>query len=59
MYSSFCSYLRCWIDGELKLGLLAVVHTQSFQEERSKSRSSATSEGVEHEESLETSALIG
>ena len=50
--------LRGRVDSELQLGFLAIVNTQSFEEKRSESRSSATSEGMEHKESLETSALI-
>ena len=46
------------VNSELQLGFLAIIHTQSFQEKRSESRSSATSEGMKYEESLETSALI-
>mgnify|MGYP000913770465 FL=1 len=48
-----------WVDGESELGLLAVIDGKSLKEERSKTRSSATTDGVEHKESLETSALIG
>merc|ERR1739844_175864 len=51
--------LRGWVDGETELGLLAVIDGKSLEEERSKTGSSATTDGVEHEESLETSALIG
>jgi len=47
------------VDGEAELGLLAVIDGESLEEERSKTGSSATTDGVEHEESLETSALIG
>ena len=51
-------YLRCRVDGELQLGFLAVVHGKSLQEERSKSRSGTSSEGMEDEESLESSTLV-
>ena len=51
--------LRGWVDGETELGLLAVIDGESLEEERSKTGSSATTDGVEHKESLETSALIG
>jgi len=54
-----CSgYLGGWLDREAQLGLLALVHAQSLQKEGPKTGSSATSHGVEHQESLETSALI-
>ena len=48
-----------WVDGESELGLLAVIDGKSLEEERSKTGSSATTDGVEDKESLETSALIG
>ena len=51
--------LRRGVDGEAELGLLAVINGKSLEEERSKTGSSATTDGVEHKESLETSALIG
>ena len=51
--------LRGWVDGESELGLLAVVDGESLEEERSETGASATTDGVEDEEALETSALIG
>ena len=51
--------LGSWVDGELELGLLAVVDGETLHEEGGESRSGTTTEGVEDEESLETSALIG
>ena len=50
--------LRGGVDGELKLGFLAVVNGKSLQEERSESGSGSSSEGVEDEESLESSTLV-
>ena len=50
--------LRSRVDGELQFALLAVVHTQSLQEKRGEPRSSTSTEGVEDEESLQTSTLI-
>merc|ERR1719273_2116632 len=47
-----------WVDGESELGLLSVVDGESLEEEGSKTRSGTTSDGVEDEETLETSALI-
>ena len=47
-------HLGSWVDGELKLGLLAIVHREPFHEERCKSRSGAAAERVEEEESLES-----
>ena len=46
------------VDGELQLGLLAVVDRQALHEQGSEARASATTEGVEDEEALETSALV-
>mmetsp|Transcript_8403 Transcript_8403/g.10281 ORF Transcript_8403/g.10281 Transcript_8403/m.10281 type:complete len:401 (+) Transcript_8403:240-1442(+) len=51
--------LRGGVDGEAELGLLAVVNGESLEEERSETGASATADGVEHKEALETSALIG
>ena len=48
-----------WVDGETKLGLLTVIDGKSLEEERSKTGSGTTTDGVEDEETLETSALIG
>jgi hypothetical protein len=51
--------LRSGVDGELELGLLAVVDGKSLHEEGGESGSGTTTEGVEDQETLETSALIG
>jgi len=51
--------LRSRVDGELKLGLLAIIYRQPLHEKGGKSRSGATTERVEDEEALKTSALIG
>ena len=42
-----------------ELGFLTVVDGKSLEEERSESGSGTSTDGVEDEESLETSALIG
>jgi len=47
-----------WVDGESELGLLSVIDGESLEEEGSESRSGTSTDGVEDEESLETSALI-
>ena len=47
-----------WVNGETELGLLSVVDGKSLEKERSKSRSGTSTDGVEDEETLETSALI-
>ena len=51
--------LRGWEDGESELGFLTVVHGESLEEERSETGSGTSTDGVEDEETLETSALIG
>ena len=47
-----------WVDGELQLGFLAVVDGETFHKERGESGSGATTEAVEDQETLKTSALI-
>ena len=47
------------VDGESELGFLSVVDGESLEEERSETRSGTTTDGLEGEETLETSALIG
>ena len=48
-----------WVDGEAELGLLSVINGKSLEEKGTKTGSGTTTDGVEDEESLETSALIG
>jgi len=47
-----------WVDGEAELGLLAVVDGESLEEEGTETGTGTTTDGVEDEEALETSALI-
>ena len=47
-----------WVDGETEFGFLTVIDRESLEEERSKSGSSTTTNGVEDEETLETSTLV-
>ena len=47
-----------WVDNESELGFLTVVDGKSLEEEGSETRSGTTTDGVEGEETLETSALI-
>jgi len=51
--------LRGWVDSEAKLGFLTVVNGKSLKEKGSESRSSSSSNGVEDDESLESSTVIG
>ena len=46
------------VDRKFKLGLLSVVNGETLHEKGGKARASATTKGVEDQESLETSALI-
>ena len=50
--------LGSWVDSKLQLGLLAIVNAETFHQKGSESGSGTTTEGVEDEESLKTSALI-
>ena len=47
------------VDGELELGLLAVVDAQALHEQRREAGASAAAERVKDQEALETSALVG
>jgi hypothetical protein len=47
-----------WVDGETELGLLTVINGESFEEEGTETGTGTTTDGVEDEETLETSALI-
>ena len=53
------TYLGGGVDGELQLGLLSVVNGETLHEQGGEAGAGATTEGVEDEEALETSALIG
>merc|ERR1712223_724253 len=52
-------HLRSWVDGELKLGLLAVVDGKTLHQKGGESGSSASSKGMEKKKSLKTSTLVG
>merc|ERR1712123_59592 len=47
-----------WVNSKLKLGLLSIVNRESLHEQRGKSRASSSSERVENEESLKSSAVV-
>lgn len=47
-----------WVDGELKLGLLAVVGAQALEQQGAETGTSSTTEGVENEEALKTRAIV-
>merc|ERR1711981_1333806 len=46
------------VDGEAKLGLLAMVDGEPLKKERSETGAGTTTDGVEDEEALETGALV-
>jgi len=48
-----------WVDGETELGFLTVIDGESLEKEGSESGTGSSTDGVEDEETLETSALIG
>jgi len=50
--------LRRGVDGETQLGLLSVVDGKSFQEEGTETGTGTSTDGVEDEETLETSAVV-
>ena len=52
------AYLRRWVDGELQLGLLAVVHRQTLHQQGGEARPRSSTEGMEDEEALQTGALV-
>jgi len=47
-----------WVDGELQLGLLSIIHGQALHEEGGEAGSSATTKGVEQQEALKSSTLV-
>jgi len=50
--------LRAAPDGEGDLGLLAVIDREAFQEQAAQTGTGTTTDGVVHEETLETSAVV-
>ena len=50
--------LGSWVDGKLKLRLLAIVDRKALHKERGKARASATTKRVEDEKTLKTGALV-
>jgi hypothetical protein len=46
------------VDGELELGLLAVVRGQALEQQRAEARASAAAKGVEDQEALERVAVV-
>ncbi len=54
-----CAYLWSRIDGELQLGFLSIIHTESLHEESRQTGSRPSSEAVEDQKSLESRAVVG
>ena len=52
------SNLGSRIDGEFKFGFFAIINGETFHKKGGESRSSATTEGVEKEESLQSRTLV-
>ena len=50
--------LRSRVDGELKLGLLAVVHRESLHQEGGEAGPSAATKGMEDQETLQTRTAV-
>ena len=48
-----------WVNGETELGFLTVIDGKSLEKEGSETGTGSSTDGVEDEETLETSALIG
>lgn len=51
-------HTRSWVDGELQLGLLAVVGGEALEEKCAEAGASATAEGMEDEEALQGRAVV-
>ena len=51
-------HLRRGVDCETKLGFLAIIYGKPFQEKGSKTRTSATTNGIKNQKTLETSAVV-
>ena len=52
------SHLRCWVDGETQLGFLPIVDRKTLQKQRCKPRPSASSEGMENQETLQLFNIV-
>ena len=53
-----CGHTRRWVDGELKLGLLAIVGREALKKQSTKAGASTTAEGVEDQEALKRRAVV-
>ena len=53
-----CGNLRGWVNGELQLGLLAIIDRQMFHQQGGEPRTSSPTKAVENQEALKTCALV-
>ena len=53
------SVLRGGVNAEFQLGLLAVVNGETLHQESTETRTGTSTEGVENQETLETSTVVG
>ncbi|KAB1267139.1 hypothetical protein Cadr_000017993 [Camelus dromedarius] len=53
-----CGNLGGWVNGELKLGLLAIIDREMFHQQGGEPRTSSPTEAVENQEALKTCALV-
>ena len=53
-----CCDLRCWVDGELQFGFLAIVNRQTLHKQRCETRASTSTKGMEDEKALQASTLV-
>merc|ERR1712018_655985 len=58
MFHNSSSNLGSRIDGEFKFGFFAIINGETFHKKGGESRSSATTKGVEKEESLQSRTLV-
>jgi hypothetical protein len=53
-----CGNLGCWVNGELQLGLLAIINRQTFHQQGGEPRACSPTKAVENQEALKTCALV-
>ncbi|ELK23891.1 hypothetical protein MDA_GLEAN10020514 [Myotis davidii] len=53
-----CGDLGGWINGELQLGLLAIIDRETFHQQRGKPKTSSPTKAVENQEALKGCALV-
>ena len=53
-----CGNLGGWVNGELQLGLLAIINKQTFHQQGGEPRTSSPTKAVENQEALKTGTLV-